>query len=93
MKSKMLAVFFAILLAVAGCSGSKSPQDQLATIDKLLAKGFEMTIPQSKEVDKLVSEAKKLMAAGKTDEASKLLKQAIKVLDFAEEADRYNKSE
>jgi hypothetical protein len=93
MKSKLLAVFFAIFLAVAGCSGSSNPQDQLATIDKMLAKGFEIATPQRQEVDKLVADAKKLIAAGKAEEAGKLLKQAIKVLDFAEEADRFNKSE
>lgn len=93
MKTKLLAVFFAIFLAVVGCSGSSNPQDKLADIDKLLAKGFEMTLPQQQEVNKLVAEGKKLIAAGKTEEASKMLAQAIKVLEFAEEADRYNKSE
>ena len=93
MKTKLLAVFFAIFLAVIGCSGSSNPQDQLATVDKMLAKGFEIATPQRQEVDKLVADAKKLIAAGKTEEAGKLLKQAIKVLEFAEEADRFNKSE
>ena len=93
MKTKLLAVFFAIFLAVVGCSGSSNPQDKLADIDKRLAKGFEMTAPQQQEVNKLVAEGKKMIAAGKTEEASKLLKQAIKVLKFAEEADAYNKSE
>ena len=93
MKSKLLAMFFAILLAVAGCSGPKNPQDQLTTIDKLLAKGFEIATPQQQEIDKLVAEGKKLLAAGKTDESSKLLAKAIKVLEFSEEADRFNKSE
>jgi len=94
MKSKLLAgAFFAIFLAVAGCSGSSSPQDQLVTVNAILAKGFDMAAPQRQEVDKLVAEAKKLMEAGKTEESSKLLKKAIKVLEFAEEADRFNKSE
>ena len=93
MKTKLLAVFFAVFLAVAGCSGSSNPQDQLADIDKRLAKGFEITVPQQQEVDKLMAEAKKLMGAGKTEEASKLLTQVIKVLELAEEADRFNKSE
>ena len=93
MKTKLLAVFFAIFLAVAGCSGSSNPQDQLATIDKMFAKGFEITVPQRQEVDNLVAEAKKLIASGKAEESSKLLAKAIKVLEFAEEADRYNKSE
>ena len=93
MKSKLLAAFFAIFLAVAGCSGPQSPQDQLTAINKMLAKGFEIATPQQQEIDKLVAEGKKLLAAGKTDESSKLLAQAIKVLDFAEEADRFNKSE
>ena len=59
----------------------------------MLAKGFEIATPQQQEIDKLVAEGKKLLAAGKTDESSKLLAQAIKVLEFAEEADRFNKSE
>jgi hypothetical protein len=93
MKSKLLAVFFAIFLAVVGCSGSNNPQDQLATVDNMLAKDFEISTPQQQEVEKLVAEGKELIAAGKNEEASKLLKQAIKVLEFAEEADRFNKSE
>ena len=93
MKTKLLAVLFAVFIALAGCSGSSNPQDQLATIDKLFAKGFGMTTPQRQEVDTLVAEAKKLIAAGKTEESSKLLAKAIKVLNFAEEADAYNKSE
>jgi len=93
MKTKLLAVLFAVFIALAGCSGSSNPQDQLADIDKRLAKGFEMTVPQQQQVDKLMGEAKKLIAAGKSAEASKLLTQVIKVLEFAEEADRYNKSE
>jgi hypothetical protein len=93
MRSKLLVVFFAIFIALAGCSGSSNPQEQMATVDNLLAKGFEMADKQRQEVNKLVAEAKKLMGAGKNEEASKLLKQAIKVLEFAEEADRFNKSE
>ena len=93
MKTKLLAVLFAVFIALAGCSGSSNPQDQLADIDKRLAKGFEITVPQQQEVDKLMAEAKKLMGAGKTEEASKLLTQVIKVLELAEEADRFNKSE
>ncbi len=93
MKTKLLAVLFAIFLAVVGCSGSSNPQDQLADIDKRLAKGFEMTVPQQQEVNKLVADGKKMIAAGKTEEAGKMLTQAIKVLKFAEEADAYNKSE
>ena len=93
MKTKLLAVLFAVFIALAGCSGSSNPQDQLADIDKRLAKGFEMTVPQQQEVDKLLAEAKKLLAAGKTEESSKLLTQVIKVLELAEEADRFNKSE
>ncbi len=83
MKSKLLAVFFVIFLAVTGCSGPSSPNEQLATIDKMLAKGFEMTDPQLQEVDSLVAKAKKLMGVGKTEESGQLLKKAIKVLEFA----------
>ena len=43
MKTKLLAVLFAVFIALAGCSGSSNPQDQLADIDKRLAKGFEIT--------------------------------------------------
>ena len=93
MKTKLFAVLFAVFIALAGCSGSSNPQDQLADIDKRLAKGFEITVPQQQEVDKLMAEAKKLMGTGKTEEASKLLTQVIKVLELAEEADRFNKSE
>jgi hypothetical protein len=95
MKSKLIAVFFIMMLTIAGCSGSKpqTPEDKIAHINTLLSKGFEMPDNQLEKINTAIEEAKNLLSQDKKEEADKLLKQTIKTLEFLEEADRFNKSE
>jgi hypothetical protein len=96
MKSKLIAVLLIALLAVAGCSsGSKSntPDDKIATINSMMSKGYEMSDNQRNNINKAIEEAKKLIAANKTDEANALLKKTINTLELIAETDRFNKSE
>ena len=44
-------------------------------------------------ITKAIEEAKKLIAANKTDEANALLKKTINTLELIAETDRFNKSE
>jgi len=97
MKSKLIAVLLIALLAIVGCSsgGSKSntPDDKIATINSMMSKGYEMSDNQRNNINKAIEEAKKLIAANKTDEANALLKKTINTLELIAETDRFNKSE
>jgi uncharacterized protein YcfL len=96
MKSKLIALLLIALLAVVGCSsGSKSntPDDKIATINSMMSKGYEMSDNQRNNINKAIEEAKKLIAANKTDEANALLKKTINTLELIAETDRFNKSE
>ena len=96
MKLKLIAVLLVMLLAVAGCSsGSKSnsPDEKMATISTLMAKGYEMSPKQGETINQLTAEGKKLISQGKTEEANKLFDEAIKMLDVIAETDLFNKSE
>ena len=89
--SGLLLLFF---FMAAGCSSSPStPQDQLATISKMLSKGYEMTTEQRQEIDGQVNQANELIKAGKTEEAQKLLSNVLGDLEVIAETDRFNKSE
>jgi len=96
MKLKLIAVLLVMLLALAGCSsGSKSnsPDGKVATINTLMAKGYEMSPNQLETINQLTEEGKKLISQGKTEEANKLFNEAIKLLEVIAETDRFNKSE
>ncbi len=95
MKSKLVVVLLVMLLAVAGCSGSKSntPDDKIATINTMMNAGYEMSDNQRNNVNKAVEEAKKLISQNKIDEANRILKKTINTMELIAETDRFNKSE
>ena len=96
MKSRLTAVLLVIMLAVAGCSsGSKSntPEDKIATINKMMSAGYEMTDNQRNNINKAIEEAKKLLSHNKKEEADALLEKTINTLELIAETDRFNKSE
>ena len=59
----------------------------------MMSKGYEMSDNQRNNINKAIEEAKKLIAANKTDEANALLKKTINTLELIAETDRFNKSE
>ena len=97
MKTKLITVIIIMLLAVSGCSssGSKSsgPEGKIATINSLMAKGYEMSTLQKQTISQMLADGKKLVSEGKTVEAEKLFDEAIKQLEVIAETDRFNKSE
>ena len=92
MKQTLRAIGFSMACMLVACSPS-TPQDQLAAIDKLVAKNFPMTEQQRKDLDKYLVDGKSLLQDGKETEASTALGEALKILKLAEDADLYNKSE
>lgn len=96
MKSKLLVMLLVILLAVAGCSSggnSNTPDGKLATIDKMMNKGYVMSENQRQTINQMVADSRKLVSQGKTAEANKLLDEALTLLEVIAETDRFNKSE
>lgn len=87
---RMLVVV--LLLGLAAC-GDTSPQGQLTAIEEKLAKGFPVTAENRAEVDEYVAEGRRLMGAGDQKRAAELLGKALDILEAAEDADRFNKSE
>lgn len=79
-------------LGAAGCGGS-DPASQLESINALLAKNFPLTVDQRSDVDKLVAEGGESLQAGDLEKASAAFGEAIEVLEFAEDAAMFNKSE
>ncbi|MFC1843453.1 hypothetical protein ACFLZ5_01520 [Thermodesulfobacteriota bacterium] len=97
MKSRLIAVLLVMFLAIAGCSSSdsksNSPEDRIATINKMMSAGYEMSENQRNNINKAIEEAKKLISQNKKDEADALLKKTINTLELIAETDRFNKSE
>ena len=96
MKSRLIAVLLVLLLAVAGCSSggkSNTPEDKIATINKMMSASYEMSDNQRNNINRAIEEAKKLLAQNKKDEADTLLKKTINTLELIAETDRFNKSE
>ncbi len=92
MKRTSHVVGLSIAFALAACSAS-TPQDQLAAIDKLVAKNFPMTEQQRTDLDKHLADGKTLLQNGNQAAASTAFGEALKILKLAEDADLYNKSE
>ena len=96
MKSRLTAVLLVIMLAVAGCSSgsnSNTPEDKIATINKMMSAGYAMRDNQRNNINKAIEEAKKLLSHNKKEEADALLKKTINTLELIAETDRFNKSE
>lgn len=90
MKRTVIAAALAAILSA--CSGD-DPNAQLDKIDKLLGKGYPLTAEQVSKVTESVANGKRLLVEGKRKESSEQLAKAIKVLEKAGDADRFNKSE
>ena len=94
----MKKVVFGILLLfsfiIAGCSSEPTTaEDKLAKVKDLLVQGYDMTPEQRESIDKQMKQVNEFMAAGKKEEASKVLSVTIKDFEKIAEWDRFNKSE
>lgn len=81
-----------LLVGANGC-GQDDPAAQLQTIDELMAKDFPLTAQQRSDVERLVAEGDALISAGDLEQAGEVLAEAVDVLEFAEDAAMFNKSE
>lgn len=88
----VLLVTAFVLVGASGC-GQDDPATQLQAIDKLMAKDFPLTEQQRTDVERLVVEGNELISAGNLEQAGEVLAEAVDVLEFAEDAALFNKSE
>lgn len=88
----VLLVAAFVLVGVNGC-GQGDPAAQLQTIDELLAEDLPLTAQQRSDVERLVAEGNALISAGDLEQAGEVLAEAVDVLEFAEDAAMFNKSE
>ncbi len=62
-------------------------------IDKLMSANFPVSVEEKAEIDTITAAGKTLLEEGKTEEASKELEKAIKILKMAEDSDIFNKAD
>ena len=85
-------VLLSLALLLAAC-GADNPQSQLKEIETLKSKNFPLTDSQQTDLARLVSDGTAQLAAGNETAASEKFGEALKILNKAADADRFNKSE
>lgn len=87
------ALVLAAMLALAGCLGGDTPEDQLKSIEEKQAKNLPMTDEQKSGIEASISRGREALAAGDKEAASKAFAEALTVLQKAEDAALYNKAD
>lgn len=87
------AAVIALTLALAGCFGPGTPEEQVQAIEKILADKVPLTEKQKTEFTALYAKGKAALAGGKKEEAGAALGKAYDILKYAQDAAVYNKSE
>ena len=82
-----------LVFGLAACGGAESPEAQLSAIKEKLAKNLPMSSGQKSEVEQLLNEGSRLLAANQPEQASAAFEKALTILKAAEDADRFNKAE
>lgn len=80
-------------LALAGCLGPDSPEDQLKAIQDLQAKKLPMTAAQKTSLDQHLAKGREALEAGNKEAASTSLGEALAILKTAEDTALYNKAD
>lgn len=86
-------IVVATTLALAGCFGPGTPEEQVQAIEEILAEKVEMTEKQKIEFDAQYATGKEALAGGKKEEAGAALGKALDILKLAQDAALYNKSD
>jgi len=80
-------------LALAGCLGPDSPEEQLKTIEEKQAKNFPMTDAQKTDFDASLAKGREALAAGSKEAAVAAFDEVLAILKKAEDTAMFNKSE
>ena len=87
------AVALAAVLALAGCLGPGTPEEQLKTIEEKQAKNLPMTGEQKSGLEASLAKGREALAAGNKDAAGEAFTEALAILKKAEDAALYNKAD
>ena len=94
MKTNFLgALALGASLALAGCLGPSSPEEQLETIQELQAKKLPMTDAQKTSLEQHLAKGREALDAGNKDAASAAFAEALDILKQAEDTALYNKAD
>lgn len=80
-------------LALAGCLGPDSPEEQLQEIADLQAKKLPLTEKQKTGLEEHLAKGREALAAGNKEAASAALDKALEILKVAEDTALYNKAD
>lgn len=82
-----------LVLALAGCLGPDSPEEQLKSIEALQAKNLPMTEDQKTEFTQHLGKGREALAAGNKEGAGKAFEAALAILKVAEDTALFNKAD
>lgn len=80
-------------LALAGCLGADSPEEQLKSIEEMQAKNNPMTAEQKSGLEASLAKGREALAAGNKEAAGAAFGEALDILKKAEDMAMFNKSE
>lgn len=83
----------AAALALAGCLGADTPEEQLESIEELQSKKLPLTVEQKSGVEEHVAKGREALAAGNKEAAGAAFSQALAILKKAQDAALYNKAD
>lgn len=89
----MRAVALAASLALAGCLGPGTPEEQLKEIEVLQAKDFPLTDKQKSGLEENITKGREALAAGNKEQAGEAFAAALAILKIAEDTDLFNKAD
>jgi len=81
------------VLALAGCFGPDSPEEQLKAIQEAQAKNLPMTDQQKASLEEHLAKGREALSAGNKDAAGAAFTEALAILKKAEDAAVYNKAD
>lgn len=87
------AAALAASLALAGCLGPGTPEEQLEAIKVLQAKNHPLTDKQTTGLEGHLAEGRAALAAGDKEKAGEAFAAALAILEIAEDTAIFNKAD
>ncbi len=87
------AVALAASLALAGCLGPGTPEEQLKSIEVLQAKNLPLTDKQKTGLEGHIARGREALAAGNKELAGEAFGAALAILEIAEDTALFNKAD
>ncbi len=92
MTAKHIAAALAMVLALVAC-GTDTYESVSKEINELAAKEIPMTVEDQAQFALLREQGEEFQRAGKTEESIKALKQALQIIEMAQDAELLGKSD